>query len=140
MEGTFHAILQFITFGFGYGWPLHQEEGGINHNKREVKGGGGRWWHGYLVSLIVCTGYLHVSSYREVNKVETRDETLTPSLEYRLKYTTSTFIYKYLYKQPHLHSSKKPPTQIFLVTTKNSLESTVVSFHSKLTNGIAEYL
>ena len=41
MEGTFHAILQFITFGFGYGWPLHQEEGGINHNKREVKGGGG---------------------------------------------------------------------------------------------------
>lgn len=140
MEGTFHAIIQFITFGFGYGWPLHQEEGGINHNKRGVKGGGGDGDMGsWCLSLYVLDIYMSVL-IREVNKVETSDETLTPSLEYTLKYTTSTFIYKYLYKQSHLHSSKKPPTQIFLVTTKNSLESTVVSFHSKLTNGIAGYL
>ena len=61
MEGTFHAILQFITFGFGYGWPLHQEEGWINHNERGVKGGGGDGDMGsWCLSLYVLDIYMSV--------------------------------------------------------------------------------
>lgn len=55
MEGTFHAIIYFITFG--YGWPLHYDEGGINHNKRGVKRGGDGNMGSWCLSLYLLDIY-----------------------------------------------------------------------------------